>query len=508
MANIKNITGLNTAGGTNVLLAAYGNDVINVDTGLGYGLNLVGSAPEMAVMLDYVFLQDYTIRPQTFNGTTWGYTNVRRAPFSKYLYPFNERMYYFNCKIPDINLLFESRVFYSDLPKNNEIQMGLEWGTNGATFQDTYRFVSANAGFKKYGVKVGDPLFIVSGNQQGEYTISSIISDREVRLVEKLAQTETSLQFWCGRNWFDVRTNNNDVGMWITENNDRLLLFKQDSLHRRGDPGSPLQRIKGTPGTSSGRSVKNVGKELTIYFHGSTADKTGFYAYNGVEGVRISNGVQPFIDGIASSFYGSVIAWEEGNLYRAYIGDLSNSQSSNKAFNISMSKAVFTYDTVSGAVSIDPINDVVTASGSFRESGKKKIFLGNDSGQILETPSGNAFGTANIPFVLELYPIYPRGTDILNMMARVQVIGRDCVNVHVLYKLWDNPYDIDQNWQSLGDLKADKTELVVPLDHARASGIQLRFEEISTKENTCVIEKITVFSYPLDTVIAEIQGQH
>lgn len=510
--SVKGIHGFNKSDGTSVVLAGYANDVVNVDTGLGYGLNIGGTRVDFETFLDMVFVQDGIITPRTFNGTTWGYNGVRKCPiFTGGIRQFKTRMYGLNATIPDINKPFTSRIFYTDLPtldgSLDTVFWGLTWGTTGIAYNNTNRFRSENstnpginAGFKKYGIKIGDPLFIYDSRfALQKYTVASIIDDLEIRTVETFrldagTAIYTGINFWVGGNWQDVSTNNNDTGMWLIENNDKLMVFKKHSLHRWGGPGTPLQKVKGAPGTSSARSVVNVGKEYTMYFYGGNYQATGFYLYDGVSSTKISNAVQPFIDAIDPNFYGSVVGWKEGNVYRAYIDTLTGTNSSNKSFNISMSKAVFTYDSETGAQSVDPISDVIATTGYFLEGGKEKTLLGTDSGKILYTPSGNSFNVLPIPFKVATYPIYPRTTRFLNDFTRIQVLGRDLAGIRVYYKLWDNPLDVDQDWRPLGDLKWDRTELIVPKDHCYASGIQLMFEETSIRENSCVIEKITIFS--------------
>jgi len=508
MANVIGIHGHNDSSGNNVLLAAYTNDIVNVDTGAGYGINLTSSNDvNFATILDHTIFQNYADTPRAFNGSAWVNTNVKKMPLAKAIKEFGTRIYLFNVKIPDINETFESRVFYSDLPKNNEIFMGLDWGTNGATTANSTRFRSANAGFKTYGIKVGDPLFITSGNQIGQYTVARVSDDQMLETVETFSQTETSINYWVGGNWFDVRTNNNDVGVWIGENNDRALYFKKDTLHRRGQPGTPLQTVKGAPGTTSGRSVQNVGDSLTVYFHGSTEDRTGFYVYSGSESILASRPIQPFVDGINSSNYTSVVAWTEGNTYRAYCGNITNQNSANDAYNISLNNVVFSLDTTSLAWSIDPISDVVKSSGTFRESNKIKVFIGNDAGEIMETPSGYSFDTDPIPWAVETRVIYPRGPEVLNDFTRVQVTSRDALGVSVSYKYWGDPFSVDSSWNALGDIENDTTEFQFNTRDSMARGIQFRFEEYTATENTPVIEKISVFSVRNSSEVAEIRRQ-
>lgn len=521
MANVKALCGFNDAQQTitSTLFAAHGFDVQANGSGAGsttygrLGLNISSAKPEMVAFLNSIFLTAYdgsnTFLPRTYDpvsqGTLWGKRHVRKTPCGMYLYPYKERMYMFNTKLAVDGALssiydvkFPSRVFYSDLPKAGELQWGFDWGRTNVEY-GTNRLLARNTrdtGFKTYGIKVGDPIFLYPENDPVGYqlTVKIVKSNKEIETLEPIPETLENAFFWIGSNWFDVRTDDGDFGTWIGENNDRILFFKRYSLWRRGGPGTSLQRVKGSPGTTSGRSVVNVGKELTIFFHGGNDEDTGFYLYNGVESVKISNGVQPFIDGIASSFYDDVVGWKEGPVYRAYIGDLSNGNSSNKAFNISMSKAVFTWDSVTGATSIDPIGHIITCAGYLEESGNLKTLLGTSDDKVIETPSGNSFASLQIPWYVEMHPIYPRGAGVFNDFTRIVVIGRDLSGVKVTYKLWNTPLNVDQDYRPLGDLKTDLTELMIPAEHWYGGGIQLKFLETSTRENTPIIEKVIIYS--------------
>lgn len=498
------LIGYNKSSGTNKLLCAYGNDIFDVDTGTGYPLNISSSTDsEFEVFLDSVFWQNYSNTPLTFDGSKWNKTHVAHTPIAKYLRVYGTRMYLGYVKLN--STAYPSRVWYSDLPKNNTIQWGLMSGTNGRSNSLSTLFTAAQAGFHSYNVKVGDPLIIEgSTDVAGEYTISEIEKDQRIKISENFKSTQTSLTYWAGGNWFDVRTDDGDVIKALGENNNRLLVFKENSLHRFD--GSSLRQVKGVPGTSSTRSVVNI-RGVTIYFHGSSKDKTGFYMYDGVTSQRISNAVQPFIDGMSAANFDDVIAWREGDVYRAYIGDLSNTNSSNNAYNIERTKAVFSYDVANNRVFIDTTADVIEAAGYFRESNEEKVFLQNDGGEVFQTPSGNDFGGSDIPFKLELQPYYPRGSEIVNVFTRIKIISRDARGVTVAYKLWDNPLSVDGEYTALPDLENDMTELLIPTDHNKASGFQLRFQETGQTEPTYHIEKVTIYSYSTMLVTPERKEQ-
>jgi len=500
MVDILGINGIASSAGNNKLLAGYGNDIVNVDTGLGYGLNLTSSNNiEFANFLDSMFMQNFDHTPLTFNPdtNTWSKLHVRHTPKSKFIFPWNEQMYLGHIKINSTT--YASRVWHSNFPGtdnkgNQTIQWGFQSGTNGSVTKNTNRFRSANSGFKTYGITVGDTLVIESGANAGQYVVSRISDDQMIEVLGQFTSDQSSITFWVGSNWFDVRTNNSDTIQGFSENSNNLLIFKTDTLYRYNR--SALKTMRG-PGTSSNRSIVYFpNRDVNIYFHGSSKDRTGFYLFSGTQSTNISRAIQPFIDAIDSSNYSLIVGWAEGEVFRAYVGNLTNQNSANDAYNISDVKVVMSYSIPDNKWSIDPITDVIKAAGTLRESGQLKTFLGNDSAEVFLTPSGYSFDGDPIKFAYETKVIYPRGNEVVNVFSRLKIVARDAGRVSVSYKLWGTPFDVDQIWNGLGDLKRDVTELDIPLRHSRACGIQLRFQEYGTKEPVPTIEKISIYSVP------------
>lgn len=517
MASITGLKGFNKSGSAiNKLLAAYGNDVVDVSTGLGFSLNLTtGYNVEFEVLLDRLFFQNGIDRPRSYDGSTWSYASVARAPTGKYIKKFKNRLYVANAQfttpnkpsssgIPQIN--FPSRVFYSDLPNNGFLTWGLEWGKSLTLLQGS-PFVFPTLGieggftpypeFKNNNIKVGDPLFVTNANGpsylEKQYTVASVESEYRLRLTENIilqgvATSNTDTSFWVGGNWFDVGTDDNDQITGLGENSSRLLIFKLMSLYYY--TGSQLQQVKDVPGTSSHRSIINK-KGYTYYFHGSDPKITGIYRYDGVNSVKISRFIDPFILGMNPTNYTSVVAWEEGEEIRFFLGDLSYTNQ-----YISMTNAVATLNTVTGAWDVSPIADIITCATVFRTSNRQDTYLGTSDNEVLQMSDGNSFNGDPISAVLETKVYYPAGSDIINIFPTVQVIGRQTKGIIVQYKLWNTPKNVDDQWKSLGELDADKTELNIPVSHNRASGIQLRFSEVGTLENDMYIEKVTIFYRP------------
>lgn len=487
MASTYGLHGYNRGVSTsNILFGVYGNDIVNVDTGAGYSQNLTPSYNgEFATYLDYAFFVNGIDATRSFNGTAWSQAGMRNhAPIFKYLKPYGVRLY---GAYPTINgTAFPSRVWHTDNPQNYDARWGIEWGSSMDQTAGSAVVTADGCYFKKYGIKAGDPLFITSGANAGQYTVYSVDSNNQLTLTENLDATVSNSNYIVGSNYFDVKTENNDYLRGLGTSSNRLLAFKLFSLHRYN--GSSLIEVPKAPGTSSHRSIVDDPVGDCYYFHGSEASLTGIYRYDGTQAVSVTKGIQPYIDGISSTIFSSVVAWREGEWIRTYVGDITNAQR-----GISVTKAVISYNETNNAVSVDPINKTPTCSTTFMESGAKKVFFGDDSAEVFQTPSGYDFDGSQIPWAVETGVHYPIDSEMLLNFTRIQIIARDAKGVRVRYKLYDNPRRIDDQWLPLGELSDDKTELIIPVSHRRASGINIRFEESGIRENTQFIEKITIY---------------
>lgn len=519
MANIDVVHGFNKSSSTNnKLLAVLGNDVVNVDTGLGFNLNLSNpSEVTISQFLDRAFLNQWhdttDYLPQVYDGTSWNTTNAYRMPMAKYQRPFKERLYLGYCRFYNPRHPYEgasqtalapfsSRVFYSDLPKDpNTLTWGLEWnwflkavqGQRVATFATQVPFVD----YKLANIKVGDPLFITYGADGTgifQTTVASIDSRYQLTVNDPFPSLSAGgVPFWVGGNWFDVGSNDNDFITALSDNDDKLLIFKQFSLWRYDTTSQTLRKVKGAVGTTSSKSVIDI-DPYTIYFHASNNNtrKTGFYAYNGSRSFIISRAIQPYIDGLDLTF--DPVAWREGSRYRAYVGTITNA-----ARGISVSNAVLTIDLEGNQWSVDPIADLVTSQGKYTESSVEKTFIGTSGSEVMETPSGNNFDGSPIPWACEISPRYPSGSEIINNFTRMQVVSRGGRGLQVSYKLYGTPDDDDDQWTPLGDLEHNHQEFDIPIKHRRGKGMDVRFADSNGDANNFVVQKLTLFYIPEST---------
>ena len=473
------IFGHNRSDGTDRLLAVYGGDVIRVSNGAGYGQNLTPDVKaEFEAFLDRAWFVNGTDKNRYFNGTTWTSTgNSVDFPLAKYIKRFRTRLY-----VADINYLstdYDSRVWYSDLPDNNDITWGYETHDNLQQTLDSAVVRAPGALFKSKNIKVGDPFTITTGPNAGEYKVASIDSETQITLTENLATSDPADTYWVGGNWFDVATNDNDIIYGFGENSDRLLIFKRESFFRFD--GNTLRQVKGYPGTTSGRSVVNV-RGWTFWFH-----PTGIWRYDGSEAVLISRAIQDYIDGISATNYADIVAWRVGEKLRMYVGDISNSDA-----DITLDNAYLEYDTVTQTWTPGTYGKALTCATTFIESSAQNIYLGDDDDEVFQDDTGNSDDTSPINWRGETGWHFPQGTQAELEFTRAFVHAKRGRGINVKYKLY-GPKGEDKEWRPLNDLEDSFTVLrMSPREGTFGRGINFLFIESSTNKPP-VIERIDQF---------------
>lgn len=521
--NIDGLGGLNTTSGLEKLIASYGNDLTNVVTGLGYNQNITsGNNAEFEEFLDNLFFENYKDRPRHFDGTTWKKTLATKMPMAKYQRRVGTRLYLAYTKFPQTGveswdkdpiaagvsaseITFPSRVFFPELPtQKKELKWGLLWSAKFSTYADgdnkIYLSSIVDIGFKDAGIKYGDPLYILDGNSLsvGKYTISSVDSNTQVTTVEKVPKQLTNSSGWCGSNWFDVNTDDGDFLTGIAENNGQVVLFKQNTIHRYNR--NSLVQVKGVPGATASRSIVNIKDTFTAYFHGSQGNRTGVYLFDGVTGKNISRAIEKHIAGISPTMFSSVVGWAEGDLLRMYVGDITNAN-----HNISVSKAVLTYDITTNTWSVDSQPKTIRCATQIRQSGAVNTYIGDTDASIFLTGDETSFSYDGSPinFSVESGPRYPRGVGEFNLFTRAIVIARNGRGIKLEYKMYDTPNSVDDKWYPLGEIKDDLTEFKFPTLHKYGSGIEIRYAQSEVHEPDMLIEKCILYFNPEGKARAE-----
>lgn len=488
MAKILAIGGLNTSTGTEKLVALKDRHFFTLvgstwTKASGAGINLTDQTRAYHdEFLDMQFWVNGVDANRTYNGSTWSTTtNVTDSPIGKYVKSFGTRLYLANIIIAAgaSNLAFKSRVWFSNLPQQDSsgnwtISWGLESGSDMGSTAASAVVTSAGSSFKSRGLKVGDPLYIISGNNAKKYTISSIDSETQLTLTENVTNTTSNQTFWAGGNWFDVKTDDSDVITGLGENAGRLLVFKQDSLHRWD--GASLEQIKQVPGTTAQNSVVNL-RGFTFYFHPS-----GIWRYNGQTSELISEPVWDLVEAIDSTNYGEVVGWtDNAHFIKLYVGTTSANLNTDLP---AITHCVIVYDLTMNSYSTMSLGTGISAACNATESAVKKIFAGATDGNVYQLETGNDFDGSAIPFRLRTHPYYPISPEAVVELSRIEIFAQRGENLNVGYKKIKQPYPDDQEYFPISD--------DFPNDDLEMRGIKFEMIESST-DQSFLFEKLSVF---------------
>lgn len=443
---------------------------------------------EFRTFLDYAFMVNGVDSNYSYDGSVWSTTtNLNDSPKAYFIEKYDVRLYLGNITIG--STAYPSRVWFSDLPKNNAITWGLETGSNLAQTASSAVITSSGSLFKTRNIKVGDPFFITTGTNAGQYVVQSVDSETQITLTANLTYTATGSSFWVGGNWFDVETDDGDTIKGFGKNSNEVVIFKRNTLWRYSSRGQELRQVKGAVGTTARRSIVNVG-DYTYYYHPS-----GIYQYNGTSSKLVSNAIEDFIDGITTANQTEVVAWVQNEkIVNFYIGDITLRDGT------SITDCVVSFDVTAENWSARSYPFAIMAATTWLESNVPNVYVGDDTAHVYKLDTGTNFNTAAIPFELETKPYFPAGEDVIVNFDRIRFFVDNGPDVQVLYKLYYKPTNNGKQWISeedwrpmLGSMRSGKAEWEFPADNRRASGVALKFIESSTNESF-LIEKFVIYT--------------
>lgn len=490
---------LNTSDGTNKLLAFSGTDAYVYDSSDGswdaQSRTFTASQKFEAVkFLNQIFeVNGLTDAPQNYNGTDWSTTrNVTDMPKGKYIIEDKLRVYVFNVNIP-VGGNFASRFFYSDLPNNNAIQWGLETGTDLVTTNASAVVTSAGSSFLTRGIKVGDPFFITTDADIGEYEVKSVDSETQITLTKDLTAGDTGVSFWVGGNWEDVARDNSDVGTGIGKNSDRVLFFKRFSLHKwnkgNTDSENSLIPVKGVPGTTSHRSIVNV-RDFTLYY----AD-TGMWRYDGSSSQLVSNPIQEIIDGVDPDNLGSIVGWAVADrVCKMYVGNVNNTDT-----GLVINNCVICYDVFANTWWVEEYDDQINASVVWVEDNAVKNFIFSNDGEVFQSEKGNTYNGVAFPMAVETWFYYPIAPEVMVNMTRFKTYTQHGREIQCMYKLAyysaEGGFRVDSEWRRAKPKykTEDEQEWILDSDVNKASGYAIKFIESSDTNARPTVERIAMF---------------
>lgn len=485
---------LNLSSGTDSIIAFSGTDAYKYNSGTSawdaQSRSFTASQDFFtASLLGYLFtVNGITDAPQSWDGTTWSTTtNVNDMPKAKFIIELGSRLYLFYINVA-VGGTFASRCWYCDLPKNASVVWGFESGNDLTQTASSAVITSAGSLFKTRGIKVGDPFIITDEGNAGIYVIKSVDSETQVTLTTTLPASETNSSFWCGGNWFDVDRDSSDYGMGLGKNANELLLFKRFSLWKFRKTTNVLTDVllpvPGAPGTTSQRSVVNIGRN-TYYYSDS-----GIWKYNGVESSLISYPMQEVIDGVADASKTAVVGWQEDErILKMYVGNVSNSVT-----DLTIDKCVICYDTLTEAWWFEAYPDTVVTSTKWKNGNSYKNYIFSGAGEAFKTESSNAFDGDEIDVEIEIGPFFPIAPEITVNHTRFRVFTENGQDIQYQYKLVYYDGQIDLDWKPLGIVSQTQYEAVLKASDSdnKASGYYL-MASYSSSDTRPLIKRIASY---------------
>jgi len=298
-------------------------------------------------------------------------------------------------------------------------------------------------------------------------------------------------------NHFDVDTEDGDVIKGLEVNANRLLIFKENSLHRYDT--NTRYKVPGCPGTVSSRSIGNI-QGWTLYLH-----STGIWGYDGSSSRLLSRKIKDIIDGIATKSFINACCWIKGDHYYLYVGDINNPKT-----GLTISKCLIDYDVAKTAftwrsLEKEPLifcnypddrsgvtynsatityNDADTMYNALM-SAEERVYFGNTDGAVYQFDTGMNYDGSSITFLIETKDYYLGYPSLYKLLQKVQVFVDSGKGVTIQFKM------DDKDWKTLGRVDKTQTELIFP-DASRCQRVRFRVSE-SSKGGRFAFEGLEIF---------------
>ena len=215
------------------------------------------------------------------------------------------------------------------------------------------------------------------------------------------------------------------------------------------------------------------------------ATRDGFYATDGSDDTKISLQIQDFWDAIPEANLSEIRAQILNGYIYVYIGDVTVS-------GVNYSNVMFEYDIEQNdwnkmelGVEVEEMHTFVTSSG-------KKLFIGDDDGNIFEMFDSETQNTSEFRSSGETNWFYGSANNNQDEFYELWGYGNKLSGLRVSYKIDSD----DNDWNSVGELNG-----TIDVVKFKATGYRIKFflEEIS-KENMYELEGLEIGWLPKYTL--------
>lgn len=392
------------------------------------------------------------------DGTTWSdTTNVTNMPYGKFLKKANGLLYTANITSDTL------KVWFCEEPDGTTVEWGRETGSDLTQTAASAVITSAGASFKSRGLIIGDQIQITTGTNAGTYTISSVDSETQITLNEALTNSATNSSYVAGSNWFEVREGLGGHITGLAENNNRLIIFKDGSMHRWDE--TSLTIISSTIGTPAPLSIQTIDR-MTFFFN-----RSGIFMYDGRSPILISKKVEEYIKNMSATNYENVWSMADDKRYYVWIGDVSAGER-----NPALSNVMLVFDRYQKNWSIR--DDIQGKMGwSFIDStGSKDLYLANTA-KVYKYNSGTNNDTRAINFELETKQLDQDMQFMNKVYSGAWVTTENGESAEILYRVGTGTGKTE--YKTLGNLNNNVSYVGIP--DAKGTWIQFKINESGTQ---------------------------
>jgi len=286
---------------------------------------------------------------------------------------------------------------------------------------------------------------------------------------------------WPTDNIEEVRTDDGDELIGAANVSNRLVLFKQNSMHEWNE--SSITQVAEI-GTTSHRSIVNTGSYC--FFFSRSKNLKGFYVYAGGQPKLLSNKIQEWCDGIADASLDDIVGFRQGENIIWNVGTITIGAET-------FTNSALVYNMANNVWSHFQYDDAFLAYAPFIISGTERPYLGSSDGEVHQMAiTGDTVYTDNtvaIPALFRTNKLDFGASEDKKRISRTKWFSQNAQGVQVRARADDG------NWESIGQL----TKTVNEFGGLSSKGHYFEFEFSESSANPPFIFEGFSASVELDT---------